>query len=186
MERIISHYFYMRSSSDRPKQRIAEMRKNGELNETLIECLERQHRGCESNMMTRFFCGNAEFCKTGSQEAIERAKSNMLHRFAAIGLVEQLDLYLKILKKRLPHFFRIKRSLSHVKANNEKGYLKKVPPDVKVKLSLANFADNEIYEYAKDIFWKQVKACSLDVEQNGLYKEGVKGRYKESNIVHKS
>ena len=174
MERIISHYFYMRSSSDRPKHRIAEMRKNGEQNETLEECFELQHRGCESNMMTRFFCGNAEFCKTGSREAIKRAKSNMMHHFAAIGLVDHLDLYLEILRKRLPHFFRIKRSLSHVKANNKKGYLGKVPPGVKAKLKHANFADYEIYKYAKEMFWKQVKACSLHGNQYESEKENDK------------
>lgn len=162
LERVLSHYFYMRNSKDRPRARIAEMVASGEFNETLRNCFEKQHRGCESNVMTHFFCGIEDFCSTGSEKAIQRAKYNMLHYYAAIGLTENLDLYLKILKKRLPKYFRISiRHLRKEKSSKRKGSLESVSEDVKAMIKQGNFADYQIYEYAKYIFKKQLEECKI-------------------------
>ena len=160
-DRILSHYVYMRNSTSRPKARISEMIAAGEYNETLRECFEKQHRGCENNVMTHFLCGDESFCSTGSEKAIQRAKYNMLHYFAAIGLTEHLDLYLKVLRKRLPKYFRLSQHLSREKWSGNAKLSATVPEDLKAKIKTANFADYQIYEYAKYLFKRQLEACKI-------------------------
>ena len=43
VERVISHYNYMRLEHLRPKERVEELRKSGQWNETLLECIKKQH-----------------------------------------------------------------------------------------------------------------------------------------------
>ena len=151
----------MRNSTARPKARINEMKAAGEYNETLRECFVRQHRGCENNVMTHFFCGKEPFCNTGSEKAIQRAKYNMLHYYSAIGLTEKLDLYLKILKKRLPKYFRMSRVLPREKSSKNGKFFATVTEELKARIKNANFADYQIYEYARYLFNKQLEACKL-------------------------
>ena len=151
----------MRNSTARPKARINEMKAAGEYNETLRECFARQHRGCENNVMTHFFCGKEPFCNTGSEKAIQRAKHNMLHYYSAIGLTEKLDLYLKILKKRLPKYFRMSRVLPREKSSKNGKFFATVSEELKARIKNANFADYQIYEYAIYLFDKQLEACKL-------------------------
>ena len=154
----------MRTSSDRAKDRILEMKRTGELNETLIECFEKQHRGCEDNVMTHFFCGNAPYCRTGSTAAVKTAKHNMKHYYAAIGLVDKMDDYLEILRKRLPRFFPdSKRVFGNEKKSENGEYKSGISQAIKNKLKIANAADYEIYEYAKELFERQLKACKINV-----------------------
>ena len=151
----------MRNSTARPKARISEMKASGEFNETLHECFEKQHRGCESNVMTHFLCGYEPFCNKGSEKAIQRAKHNMLHHYSAIGLTENLDLYLKILRKRLPKYFRLSRKLPVEKSSKNEDFFSSVSEELKAKIKQANFADYQVYEYAKYLFKKQLTACKI-------------------------
>lgn len=137
----------------------------GEYNETLRTCFEKQHRGCESNVMTHFLCGTEDFCRSGSEKAVQRAKFNMLHNYASIGLTEHLDLYLKILKKRLPKYFRLSRQLNREKANQNGKLLAMVDDGLKAEIKRANFADYQVYEYAKNLFKRQLKACKIRMKQ---------------------
>ena len=161
LDRILSHFFYMRNATARPKKRIAEMKAAGEYNETLSDCFENQHRGCENNVMTHFLCGDAPFCNTGSEKAIQKAKYNMLHYYTAIGLTENLDLYLKILHKRLPKYFRISRTLPREKTSRNRNFMGTISEELKARIKHANFADYQIYEYAKYLFNRQLKACNI-------------------------
>eukprot|EP00794_Sanderia_malayensis_P018016 gene18016-19818_t len=168
VDRIISHYHYMRKLKDRPKQRIKDMIKSGQINETLDECFAKQHRGCESNTMTHFFCGKAAYCRTGSARAIRTAKYNMLHFYAAIGLTDHMSEFLEILKLRLPRFFPAsKRGLGYEKQNNDEKYRSGIAQWILDKIKAANKADYEIYEYAKELFQKQVKACKIKLLRKG-------------------
>ncbi|XP_065070442.1 uncharacterized protein LOC135695312 [Rhopilema esculentum] len=162
-QRIVSHYHYMRYSKDRPKNRIREMMETGEFNETLSECFEKQHRGCENNVMTRFFCGEEALCENGTAKAVELAKYNMKHFYAAIGLTEHFNLYLKLLRKRLPKYFRLSQFVPHEKPGVYDGATaRKVPSKLKERIKKANAADYEIYQYARTLFYGQLKACGID------------------------
>ncbi len=164
----------MKQLHDRPKHRIQEMIKSGYINETLEQCIEKQHRGCESNVMTHFFCGTEPYCSTGSAEAVKKAKYNMLHRYAAIGLLERLDEYLKILKLRLPKFFpSSRRTLTREKANeHSSGISLKMINHIKT----LNRADYEIYEYAEELFEKQLEACKERLRFKAMRKKNSRSR----------
>ena len=86
VERVISHYFYMRNSKLRSKERLLEFRLRGQWNESLRDCVMHQHFECRDNLMTRFFCGPHEMCKTGSPQALQRAKYNIKKHYASSGL----------------------------------------------------------------------------------------------------
>ena len=138
------------------------MKRTGQWNETLEQCLERQHKGCQSNVMTRFFCGIEPYCKTGSKKAIDKAKYNMQHYYAAIGLLDYADLYLRILRRRLPRFFpKHTKLLDRRKENADREYFDKVSQETLTKIKNQNMADIEIYNFAKELFRRQVNVCNL-------------------------
>ena len=161
VDRVVSHYFYMRNDKIRPKHRIRELKQSGQWNETLVDCLQNQHRGCEDNVMTRFLCGVPKFCNTGSAKALNRAKRNLVKYYAAVGILEEVDVFLKMLKKRLPFFFvRSHQTLSNAKKNTSKQD-SRVSQDVLKLIRDRNVADIELYEFAKDVFMKRKDLCSL-------------------------
>ena len=161
VDRVVSHYFYMRNEEIRPKHRITEIKKSGLWNETLLECVRHQHRGCEDNVMTRFVCGVPKFCKIGSAKALKRAKRNLLNYYAVVGVLEEIDVFLKMLNKRLPSFFvRSHQTLPKAKRNALKSELS-ISPDVLDLIRNRNHADIELYEFAKVVFKKQKALCGL-------------------------
>ena len=50
VERVISHYFYMRNSKLRSKERLLEFRLRGQWNESLRDCVMHQHLECRDNI----------------------------------------------------------------------------------------------------------------------------------------
>ncbi|XP_032240182.2 uronyl 2-sulfotransferase isoform X2 [Nematostella vectensis] len=160
VRRVISHYFYLHRSQERPLNRIRKMKKSGFINETLEECLAKQHPGCESNLMTRFFCGKHSFCRSGSNKALSKAKHNISRYYASVGLLEHFSLYLRVLNKRLPEFVSVVDNLQAKKVNrfyNESKISKKTIQVIRKM----NSADIKLYEYIQKRFWRQVKACGL-------------------------
>ena len=161
VQRIISHYKYMRTDM-RPSYRIMEMKRDGLWNESLIHCINNEHRGCESNVMTRFLCGTKTICKTGSKKALKLAKRNVKRYYAAIGLQEHLSLFLDILKLILPDYFNYgNNKLSRVKQNNERNNHDNIPVKVMDIIRKKNSADINLYNVLKNRFWTQLKRCRM-------------------------
>ncbi|XP_078384454.1 uronyl 2-sulfotransferase-like isoform X2 [Oculina patagonica] len=164
--RYISHYAYMRTQN-RPVKRVNEMIRSGEFNETIEECFEKQGQGCKHNVMTRFFCGTEEFCRNDPQKALARAKENILSHYAVVGLLEYFHLTLQITQRRLPYFLPVvpidpeDLRLNETKKKNSTS----VSEEMIEKIKRANWADVELYEFVKQIFWKQAQACGLSVDQ---------------------
>ena len=160
IQRIISHYRYMRTEN-RPKHRIIEMKRAGLWNESLVNCIKHEHRGCESNVMTRFFCGTKPFCKTGPKKALKLAKVNIKRYYAAIGLQENISLFLEILKKRLPGYFSSGNiTIPQIKRNTKRNDLNDIPIKVIGMIRERNFADIKLYKFLTTRFWVQIKKCS--------------------------
>lgn len=160
VDRIISHYNYMRNEKLRPKHRIKELKRSGQWKESLAECIKQQHRGCEDNVMTRFLCGTPSYCKTGSEKALKRAKYNMRTFYGAIGTLENIQVFLKILRKRFPTIFTAEFPLMHDKQNSNN---KTSSIDTKLHniIEHRNQADIALYKYALLRQKAQVKACGL-------------------------
>ena len=151
-------------TTNRPEKRVKQMIDSGEFYETIEQCFERQGQGCKHNVMTRFFCGTADFCKNDAKKALERAKENILKHYAAVGLLEHFHLSLKVVQRRLPFFLPvIPEEPAHMKLNEGKRKFNSssVSEEMIKKIKQANWADMELYGFVTAIFWKQVKACGI-------------------------
>ena len=113
--------------------------------------------------MTRFFCGTEDYCKNDSQRALERAKKNVVHHYAVVGLLEHFQVTLKILQRRLPYFVPVvPKSPTDLRVNKGvKSNEVSLSEEMISKIKEANWADVELYDFIKDIFWKQVQACGI-------------------------
>ncbi|XP_066926065.1 heparan sulfate 2-O-sulfotransferase 1-like [Clytia hemisphaerica] len=160
VERVVSHYFYMRNEKLRPKGRIRELKRSGQWNITLLDCVRHQYRGCEDNVMTHFICGTADYCDTGSRAALVRAKRNLKRYYAAVGLLEEVQTFLKILKKRLPSFFIREHEELYALKKNRKTHAT-VDPTVLEVIRTRNKADVELYEYVREIYGQMKTKCGL-------------------------
>jgi len=163
IDRYISHYAYMRSTN-RAEERVKKMIETGEFNDTIEQCFEKQGIGCKYNLMTRFFCGTEDFCMNDTEKALARAKENILNHYAAVGLLEHFLLTLKIIQRRLPYFLPVlPEELTHFKLNEGTNKFNSscVSKEMIEKIKQANWLDIELYEFVKEIFWKQVKACGI-------------------------
>ncbi|XP_057309651.1 heparan sulfate 2-O-sulfotransferase 1-like [Hydractinia symbiolongicarpus] len=162
VRRIISHYKYMRLKNIRPPDRIKELKKSGLWNESLLTCVRKQHRGCEDNVMTRFFCGPHNFCKSGSKKALEKAKFNMQRYYSAVGILEKIELFLKVLQTKLPTFFNhTQLVLPREKKNTNEDYYKDIDKKTLKKIRARNKADKKLYKFASERFKREISACRL-------------------------
>lgn len=164
VERFISHYHYARSPLRWPKK-LKRLKKLGQWNESIEDCLEKQHDGCKWNVMTRFFCGPEPFCKNGGEKALQRAKFNLEHYYASVGVLEHLKEFVKVLHKRLPGFVMDSSGVLGRKFVT-KGVSKKPLSDtVMAKIVNVNNADIELYNFAKKLFLKEANECGIEVEK---------------------
>lgn len=149
---------------NRPKKRVKKMIESGEFNETIEQCFEKQGQGCKHNVMTRFSCGTEVFCKNDARKALDRAKLNILNHYATVGLLEYFHLTLKIIQRRLPFFLPVvPEEPTDMKLNegSKKLNSSSVSEEMIEKIKRANWADMELYEFVKQIFWRQVQACGI-------------------------
>lgn len=164
IERYISHYYYARSPL-RWLKKLKRLKKLGHFNETLEECLDKQHEGCEWNHMTRFFCGPELFCKNGSSKALKRAKYNMKHYYTSVGVLEHLTEFLEVLHKRLPGYVIVNSGLLKKKFVTTGVNKKPISPSVMKKVVEANKDDIELYKYAKILFKEQARECGIEIKE---------------------
>ena len=162
LARYISHYTYMYNTRHRPLERVQKMIESGEINETIEQCFDKQGQGCKHNVMTRFFCGPETFCKNDQEKALKRAKENIMKYYAVVGLLEHFHLTLKIIQKRLPCFLPlIPRDPTRRENRAVKTNARTVSEEMIAKIKKTNWADIELYEFVKKLFWRQVKACGI-------------------------
>ncbi|CAH3160891.1 unnamed protein product, partial [Porites lobata] len=160
--RFISHYAYMHNKRHRPPGRVQEMIDSGEWNDTIEQCFHKEGQGCKHNVMTRFFCGPELFCKNNLTKALENAKLNIVNHYAVVGLLEHFHLTLKIIQKRLPCFLPVIPTDPSFKLNQATTNTKtSVSEDMIEKIKGSNWADIKLYEFIKQVFWNQVKACKI-------------------------
>lgn len=149
VKRFVSSYLYYHFSS---KTHIQKMLKPAHKNESLLECISRRENGCAHNLLTKYFCGHQGYCRLGNKEALGQAKVNMREKFALVGLLEEMDLSLKILSQVLPGFFSqvysVDDDLPMVNKNEHSMVLSQEEERAVVA---ANRADIELYSYAREL-----------------------------------
>ena len=107
--------------------------------------------------MTHFFCGPHEIYKTGSPQALQRAKFNILKYCAATGTTERLADFVEVLNIRLPRFFHDSDSLERVKVNPN--YTDVVDESTRQLIWSKNQVDAALYLFAEEISRKQLQLC---------------------------
>ena len=117
--------------------------------------------------MTRFFCGKHSYCHRGNGRALRKAMNNIKRYYATVGLLENYDVYLQILNKRLPKFFpKIpSEDISKFKYNSEYKF-DDIPRDLIRDITRANWADVKLYSFLKKRFWQQAKTCGIMTKLN--------------------
>lgn len=156
--RFISSYLYYHFSS---KPYIQRMLKPQYRHETLLECISRQHNGCAHNWLTKYFCGHRTVCHDGNKTALAIAKDNMKHGFAAVGLLEDVDLTLKVFAKVVPGFFALSgRDTKLPRFNKNEQSMQRTALEEEA-VRKANMADIELYAYAMELLQTTATACNI-------------------------
>lgn len=161
VERMISSFNYYHYST---KEYIRKMLPKERRGETLLECVQKEHEGCKHNLMTKYFCGHSQNCSNGSSSALQIAKYNLKNKFIAVGLVENLTLSVQLFQQIMPTFFPLMPATELAKllpyANQNE---KTSQPDSQIikEIETRNQADIKLYQYAKDLFFSKLEACSI-------------------------
>ncbi len=171
VERIISHYYYVLRTPIHYLYKDVKS-KNMSLKEYVCSGLS----GELDNGQTRLIAGFnfSDTAQPASQEMLEVAKQNLKSHFAVVGIAEEFNKTLIILKKgfgwKMPFY---------VKENTTKNRLMKerIPKETLDVIKKHNELDIELYRYAKDIFEDLVNQQDASFEReikvfnllNGVY-----------------
>lgn len=155
MTRFVSSYLYYHYSS---KSYIQRMLKPRYKNESLLECISRGLNGCAHNWLTKYFCGHQRVCRSGNRTALTMAKANMKLHFAAVGIVENVDLTLKVFAKVVPGYVAWSNDLPQSNKNEQSMHLSAEEDEA---VRRANAADIELYAYARELLQATVTSCHI-------------------------
>ena len=85
------------------------------MRETLEDCIKSQDEECYGGNVKQIFieylCGaSAEGCKRGKNEAdvkklVEKIKHNVLREYYVVGILEEMDLTMKLFELMMPNYF---------------------------------------------------------------------------------
>lgn len=156
--RFVSSYLYYHFSS---KPYIQQMLKPGDKNESLLECISKGLNGCAHNWLTKYFCGHDRVCHSGNSTALAMAKDNMERHFAAVGLLEDVELTLQVFEKVVPGYFALRNQdykLPRTNKNEQKMHLS-LEEDEAVRR--ANAADIELYAHARQLLKATLRKCHI-------------------------
>jgi hypothetical protein len=153
VERVVSFYYYARSTPDHYLYPVLA----GERLD-LKTALARELTSELRNEQTRLLAGDEweDPQQAVTLVALERAKANLRNHFRVVGLLEEFDASLLLLRRAfgwdLP--FYVKENVT-----------KEKPPDMSLDVETrkliegANSLDLELYEYARTLFEQQVRAA---------------------------
>ncbi len=161
ISRFVSSYLYYHFSS---KKHIQNMLNSSHARESLLTCLEYEHDGCTTNLLTKYFCGQHQFCKLANEAALRLARSNLQLHFAAVGVSEEMELSLRVFQAVLPNFFETLGSQGlGLKSLNQNEKSINITPVERDAIALANSADIVLYRYAVELLHSKATDCGLEV-----------------------
>ena len=165
VDRVISAYLYYHFSDRESIQSLVPSEYKGE---DIEVCVQLNHEGCTSNLMTKYFCGHAPYCSSGSKEALTVAKYNMKHKFVFVGLVEEMEVSLRLLSVILPDVFGKMDSsfLPKINKNEHSEQDRNITALSKLIIMQHNKADMELYDFAVTLFESKVQKCLLKEAYN--------------------
>lgn len=153
--RFVSSYLYYHFST---RPHIQSMLKPEHRHESILECTSRKHNGCAHNWLTKYFCGHQKHCAAGDSQALVTAKQNM-HKFAAVGVLEEMSLTLKVFGMVLPEYFSSTAPQIEALNRNERSMV--LSAEEQEAIQRANAADIELYAHARDLLHTTANSCKI-------------------------
>jgi len=98
----------------------------------------------------------------GTTKALETAKSHIRDHFAAVGILENLEVTMKVMQKVLPLFFSRVNKTAFPKVNKNE-HTKVLTPTEELAVKNANLADIELYRYSKEMLLELADDCGVTV-----------------------
>ncbi|KAK7082791.1 hypothetical protein SK128_005263 [Halocaridina rubra] len=167
VERIISQFYYLRVyNKDREKQVLRwgidpKLWFKMDLNECVKkgDPLCRYKAGDYQELQLSYFCGHMKMCReVGNQYALQQAKYNVEKHYSVVGIMENMNLFFKILQHYLPRFFKDISEVGKIKLNKHLGKSKsKVSNETKIILRNRLSEDYELYEFIQQRLQLQAK-----------------------------
>jgi hypothetical protein len=161
IDRVISHYYFVRHD---PANYLYELARKM----TLKEFVESRGRQEPNNDQTRLLAGSSDSASFGIclDETLDIAKRNLAQHFAVIGITEDFNRSLILMKRilgwrNLP--FYTKQNVTSRRATKES-----ISPETLQVIQAHNMLDIELYRYAKDLFQDQIRlqGNSIELETN--------------------
>lgn len=126
------------------------------------ECLGEETRGA----LVKQFCGYDTVCSTASPAALLRAKENVKNHYLLVGVLEEIDDFVRVLEKLVPsvfsggfHTLENDKRVQSVIANSRTIGVESVSEQTKGIIKKHLSLDFEFYYFIQWRFMKQKEAC---------------------------
>jgi Galactose-3-O-sulfotransferase len=179
VERVISHYYYARLEPAHYFHAAARKLRLQEFVEYCSRCSSESGTSlgyCSDNDQTRQLAGRCGVpsCGTSSAELLSIAKKNLAKYFSIVGIAEEFDRSLMLMKRILgwSNPFYTKQNVSRVRGCKED-----LSPETLSIIEAYNALDIELYRYAKQVFEAEIRSRGKSFERevqkfqrlNGIY-----------------
>ena len=159
VSRIISAYHYYHFSS---RPHIQAMLNPKHRNESLKECFDHAHEGCERNLMTKYFCGHEPVCREGSKESYDLAKHNIRYYFIVVGILEDMTLTFKLLQHFLPrHFLYLDPESDSHQHQNKNKHETDISEELREEIQTKNQYDMLLYYHIREELYQLGRDCLI-------------------------
>ena len=174
VERVISAYFYMRSTPNHP------FHKKISQKDTFEDFLETRWPGF-NNGQVRMLSGVGGKVKYGKcdREMLETAKYNLNNFFSVIGITERFDEFLILCQRSLGYKFPLYTKVNVTKKRPLKEQISKKALRI---IEEDNALDLELYNYVKEQFEQSFKGSNLQFSTN-LFKLA-NNIYGQTSVFH--
>ena len=150
VDRVISHYYFVRRF---PSHYLYDSARKMSLKEYVESC----NRQEPNNDQTRLLAGKRDMSSFGlcSDEMLDTAKGNLAKYFAVVGITEEFDRSLILMKRILGwrNPFYINQNVSQHRPRKEG-----IPLETLRVIQVYNELDIELYRFAKDLFQEQIRS----------------------------
>ena len=76
-------------------------------NRSIEDCIIENVHECKNPVwqIVPYLCGQAAYCRNRTEQAVAQAKKNVETKYFAVGILEELGMFLKFLEYGLPEYF---------------------------------------------------------------------------------
>jgi hypothetical protein len=181
IERVISHYYYARSH---PGNRLYKTIVSNEM--SLAQFVASGLSVEVDNGQTKYLAGlETPYLHEGEYGAdlLAQAKQNLREHFSVVGLTEEFDASLLLLKRTLGWKIPL---YARVNVTQKRPFAEQISPATLVHIKKQNYLDLELYQFARQLFEAQVEQQGAGFQRELKWFErlnGVYGRYRSAHAL---